>query len=294
MSSDTDKEPVRVFGGVDPKYGHRDSARVFLQSIPYDGTSTWGKGADKGFDLFLEACENMELYDIETDSEVYKQGVHIVPALKDFSSPEAMYASVLANTRELLKTGKFLTFFGGEHSVSIGVIKAFSEQYENLTVLQIDAHADLRPEYLGTKYNHACAVHQASNITNLIQVGIRSMDVEEKEHMDFSKVYFAENIEGRTSWMQESIDQMTDQVYVTVDLDAFDPSIMPSTGTPEPGGFQWYPMVNYLKMVFSQKNVVGFDLVELAPIETLHAPQFLVAKLYYKMLSYKFELNKAV
>lgn len=294
MNKDADKEPERVFGGVDPKYGHPDSARVFLQSIPYDGTSTWGKGADKGFDLFLEACENMELYDIETDSEVYKQGVHIVPALKDFPSPEAMYAAVLANTRELLKTGKFLTFFGGEHSVSIGVIEAFSGQYENLTVLQIDAHADLRPEYLGTKYNHACAVHQASKITNLIQVGIRSMDVEEKEHMDFSKVYFAEDIEGKTSWMQESIDQMTEHVYVTVDLDAFDPSIMPSTGTPEPGGFQWYPMVNYLKMVFSQKNVVGFDLVELAPVEALHAPQFLVAKLYYKMLSYKFELNKDV
>lgn len=294
MNKDADKEQDRVFAGEGAEFGLPENARIFLQSIPYDGTSTWGKGADKGFELFLNALENMELYDIETNSEVYRQGVHILPPLKGFATPEEMYGSVLEKTRQLLKTDKFLTFFGGEHSVSIGVIEAFSGHYENLTVLQIDAHADLRPEYLGTKYNHACAVHQASKITNLIQVGIRSMDVEEKEHMDFSKVYFAEDIEGKTSWMQESIDQMTEDVYVTVDLDAFDPSVMPSTGTPEPGGFQWYPLVKYLKMVFSQKNVVGFDLVELAPVEALHAPQFLVAKLYYKMLSYKFELNKVV
>jgi len=290
MSSDPDKGLTRTFGGIEPQFAQEETSRIYLQSIPYDGTSTWGKGADKGFELFLEACENMELYDIETDSEVYRQGVFILPPLKDFLSAEAMYETVLHRTRELLGTGKFLTFFGGEHSVSIGLIQAYTEKFDHLTVLQIDAHTDLRPEYLGTPYNHACAVYQASKTTNLIQVGIRSMDIAEKEHMNVDKVYFAQDIDGKTDWMQESIDKMTDDVYVTVDLDALDPSIMPATGTPEPGGLQWYTLITYLRMVFSQKNVVGFDIVELAPIEELHAPQFLVAKLYYKMLSYKFQL----
>ncbi len=292
MNSNLDKSLARTFGGIEPEFAQKDVARIFLQSIPYDGTSTWGKGADKGFEMFLEACENMELYDIETDSEVYRQGVHILPSLKNFSTPEEMYDMVLKNTRELLKTGKFLTFFGGEHSVSIGLIQAYHEKFDRLTVLQIDAHADLRPEYLGTKYNHACAVFQASKTTNLVQVGIRSMDVSEKEHMNYDQVYFAHEINDRSDWMQKSIDQMTDDVYITVDLDVLDPSIMPATGTPEPGGMKWYTLLRYLKMVFSQKHVAGFDIVELAPIDTLHAPQFLVAKLYYKMLSYKFELSK--
>ncbi|HAQ36922.1 MAG TPA: agmatinase [Saprospirales bacterium] len=290
MSSDPDKGLKRTFGGIEPVFAQEDTSRIYLQSIAYDGTSTWGKGADKGFELFLEACENMELYDIETDSEVFRQGVFILPPLKDFLSAEAMYETVLLRTRELLGTGKFLTFFGGEHSVSIGLIQAYTEKYNHLTVLQIDAHADLRPEYLGTPYNHACAVYQASKTTNLIQVGIRSMDIVEKEHMNVDKVYFAQDIEGKTEWMQESIDKMTKDVYVTVDLDALDPSIMPATGTPEPGGLLWYTLITYLRMVFSQKNVVGFDIVEFAPIEALHAPQFLVAKLYYKMLNYKFQL----
>lgn len=283
-----------IFGGISKKLANKDFAKVWLQSIPYDGTSTWGKGADKGFKAFLDATENMELYDIETDSEAYRKGVHILDSLDGFDTPEAMFEAVYASTQELLANhgDKFLTFMGGEHSISIGLIKAFYEHYEDLTILQIDAHADQRATYHGTDYNHACAVYDAGQNANLIQVGIRSMELEERENMDYSKTYFAHEMYQKTDWMQKSIGQMTDKVYITFDLDAFDPSIMPATGTPEPGGLDWYTTMNYLRQVFASKEVVGFDIVELAPIKNFHAPQFLVAKLYYKMLSYKFHFSK--
>jgi len=279
---------MKRFAGILEKYTSFDIAQIILQSIPYDGTSSWGKGADKGFAAFLDAAENMELYDIETNSEVYKKGIHIPEAWNDFNSPEQMFNHVYAGTQKLLKEDKFLTFFGGEHSVSIGVIKAFYEKHKDLTVLQLDAHADLRPSYDGSAYNHACAVYDASQHCNLIQVGIRSMDISEREHMDMYKTYFGDEIATSKDWMNASIEQMTDDVYITLDLDVLDPSIMPATGTPEPGGMSWYGLTTYLSAVFENKNVVGFDLVELAPIEGLKASQFLVAKLYYKMLSYKF------
>lgn len=282
---------MRTFAGVDERYSNYDDAAVLLQSIPYDGTSTWGKGADAGFTPFLDALENMELYDIETDSEAYRHGVHILPAIKENESPESMFKAVYDKSRELLASGKYLTCFGGEHSVSIGVIKAHYEKYKDLTVLQLDAHADLRDSYGGTPYNHACALHDASQNTNLIQVGIRSADSSEMKYLNRQKCYFAEDIYGDESWMDKSIAQMTDQVYLTIDLDAFDPSIMPATGTPEPGGLLWNTTIKYLRKVFEAKTVVGFDITEFAPLEGQHAPQFLVAKLYYKLLSYKFKYN---
>lgn len=279
----------RTFAGIPAEYGDRNSANIYLQSIPYDGTSTWGKGADKGFEAFLEAAENMELYDIETDSEVYLRGIHLLDESPTFDSPEAMFHYTYHNTKELLKEGKFLTFFGGEHSISIGLIKAHYEQFDDLTVLQIDAHADLRPSYEGTDYNHACAVYDASKNCNLIQVGIRSMDVTEKEHMNDEKTYFAHDILDHQDWMEQAVQQMTDQVYITIDLDAFDSSIMPATGTPEPGGMNWHMITKFLRKVCQHSEVVGFDIVELAPIAGNHAPQYLAAKLYYKLLSYIFE-----
>ncbi|MCB9236022.1 MAG: agmatinase [Bacteroidia bacterium] len=280
-----------TFAGVEEEFGRKETAKIYLQHIPFDGTSTWGKGADQGFDAFMDAAANMELYDIETDSEVYTHGVHVLPAITEDRSAEHMYEAVYASTQKLLKENKFLTFFGGEHSVSIGIIKAHYEHFEDLTVLQIDAHTDLRPEFHGTPYNHACAVYDASKNCNLIQVGIRSMDISENEHLDRDKCFFAHQIHGNTVWMEEAIAKMTGKVYITFDLDAFDPSIMPATGTPEPGGLDWYTTITFLRKVFEQRNVVGFDLVELAPIKGLKAPQFLAAKLYYKMLSYKFCLK---
>lgn len=279
---------MKTFAGIEEEYADRKTSAIYLQSIPYDGTSTWGKGADEGFDAFMDAAENMELYDIETDSEIYKKGIHLLAPSPNFKTPEEMFKYTYENTKSLLKDDKFLTFFGGEHSISIGLIKAHYEHFDNLTVLQIDAHADLRPSYGGTPYNHACAVYDASKNCNLIQVGIRSMDISEKEHMDYDKVYFADEIRYGGTWDEDSISKMTDNVYITFDLDAFDPSIMPATGTPEPGGLHWYLVTNYLQKIFEQKNVVGFDIVELAPIKGYKSSQFLAAKLYYKMLSYKF------
>jgi agmatinase len=282
----------KTYAGIDQQYGKLENAKTVLLQVPYDGTSTWGKGADKGPEAFLDASENMELYDIETDSQVYKEGVYLGEIIEENSSPEAMVDEVHRTVKKYLNKKKMLTLIGGEHSVSIGAIRAHNEFYNNLTVLQLDAHADLRPEYMGSKYNHACALYEASQTSNLIQVGIRSMDAIEKTVMDYDKVFFAHEMANDDTWMESAIDLMTNDVYITIDLDAFDPSIMPSTGTPEPGGMLWYETLEFLKMVFESKNVVGFDIVELAPNEHNKSSDFLAAKLYYKMLTYKFKTEE--
>ena len=182
----------RVFAGVPEAFGGYDKAKVVLIPVPYDGTSTWVKGADKGPEAFLNAAENMELYDIETDSEVYEQGVFLADPVLENASPESMTAAVKAAVSKGIQDEKLVSLFGGEHSISIGSIQAHKEAFPNLTVLQIDAHADLRPSYHGSECNHACALHWASKNTNLIQVGIRSMDISEKEHMDYGKTFFAQ------------------------------------------------------------------------------------------------------
>lgn len=277
------------YAGIPDKYARIDEAKVVLIPVPYDGTSSWGKGSDKGPEAFLHASENMELYDIETRSEVYKKGIYLAPAVTENASPEKMVDVVHKTVKNYINQEKFVTIFGGEHSISIGTIRAFNECFEDLTVVQIDAHADLRPEYEGSTCNHACAVYEASQNCNLIQVGIRSMDVSEKEHMDENQTYFAHDMVTDDDWMDDAIGQMTPNVFITIDLDAFDPSIMPSTGTPEPGGLLWYETMEFLKMMFKKKNVVGFDIVELCPNENEKSSDFLAAKLYYKMLSYKFK-----
>jgi agmatinase len=280
----------RTFAGIEESFHQLSKAEIVLIPVPYDGTSTWVKGADRGPDAFLEAAENMEIYDIETESEVYRQGIHLAEAITENSSPEAMTEAVHKTVAGHLKNKKFVTLFGGEHSISIGAIRAFMEEYSDLTVLQIDAHADLRPEYHGSKCNHACAVFEASQKANLIQVGIRSMDQEERQYMNESQVYFAHHIrESRSAtWISEMVDHCTENVFITIDLDAFDPGVMPSTGTPEPGGLTWYQVLDIVKAVNRSKNIVGFDIVELCPNENNKAPDFLAAKLYYKMLSYIF------
>lgn len=280
-------KPV-TFGGIPDPFASAEAAAVWLLSIPYDGTSTWGKGADRGWQAFLESAENMELYDRETDSEVYRQGIHLLPPLTENRDPETVYRAVLAKTKELLTHDKLLTFFGGEHAISIGVIEAFGDHYPQLNVLQLDAHADLRPSYLGSPYNHACALHAASQRHRLIQVGLRSMDRSETPYLREGHYFLAEEMYGQQDWMEESLRLIDGPVYLTIDLDVLDPGIMPATGTPEPGGLDWNTLLRYLRKLFQQYQVVGFDLVELAPIKGLPAPNFLAAKLYYKLLSYYF------
>ncbi|MGB0896288.1 MAG: agmatinase [Flavobacteriaceae bacterium] len=280
------------YAGIPNEYAKLENSNIVLIPVPYDGTSTWQKGADKGPKAFLNASENMELYDIETDSEVYRKGIYLAPAVTENSTPEAMVEDVHRVVKTYINKKKFVTIFGGEHSISIGTIRAFNESFNNLTVLQLDAHADLRKTYEGSSCNHACAVYEASQTTNLIQVGIRSMDAVEKTVMDLDKVFFAQDMVNDDYWMENTIDLMTNNVFITIDLDVFDPSILPSTGTPEPGGLLWYETLEYLKKVFKEKNVVGFDIVELCPHKNEKSSDFLAAKLYYKMLSYKFELDK--
>ncbi len=279
---------TKTYAGIPEKYGKLETAKVVLIPVPYDGTSTWQKGADKGPEAFLNASENMELYDIETNSEVYKEGIFLADPVTESTSPEAMVEAVHATTKKYINKNKFVTLFGGEHSISIGTIRAFNECFDNLTVLHIDAHADLRKEYEGSTCNHACAVYEASQNTNLVQVGIRSMDVSERTVMNEEKVFFAHEMALNEYWMDNVIDQLTGNVFITFDLDALDPSILPSTGTPEPGGLFWYETLEFLRRVFEEKNVVGFDIVELCPNEIDKSSDFAAAKLYYKMISYKF------
>ena len=282
-----------TYAGIPAENATYENSKVVLVTVPYDGTSTWGKGADKGPELFLDASENMELYDIETDTEPYLQGVYMAGEVSEKSSPEKMVEAVYQKTKELVKDReKLFTLIGGEHSVSIGSIRAVGEEYHNLTVLQLDAHTDLRPEYHGSKNNHACAVFEANQKHKLVQVGIRSMDAEEKQYLPHKRVFFAHEIAKNDNWIKDVLDKVSGNVYITIDLDAFDPSIAPSTGTPEPGGLQWYPTLKLLKKVFKKCNVVAFDIVELMDSAQAKPTAFLAAKLYYKMLAYYHKYNK--
>ncbi|GGF76114.1 agmatinase [Wenyingzhuangia marina] len=280
------------YANIASEYAKKETAKVVLIPVPYNGTDSWQKGSDKGPEAILKASESIELYDIETDSEVYKQGIFLADAISENKTPETMSAAVYENVKTYLNTKKFVTIVGGEHSVSIGTIKAFNEHFDNLTVLQIDAHAGIRKEYKGSKINHSCSMYHASQVTNLVQVGVRSMGHIEKTVIDYDKVFFAHDLATDDYWMENAIEAMTDNVYISFDLDGFDPSIMPSVGNPEPGGLFWYETLDFLRKVFEEKNVVGFDLVELCPNEHDKTSDALAAKLYYKMLSYKFELEK--
>ena len=283
-----------TYAGIPAENATYENSKVVLVTVPYDGTSTWGKGADKGPELFLDASENMELYDIETDSEPYLQGVYRAGEVSENSTPEKMVEAVYNKTKERIKDReKLFTLIGGEHSVSIGSIRAVGEEYKQLTVLQLDAHTDLRPEFHGSKNNHACAVFEANQKHKLVQVGIRSMDAEEKQYLPHNRVFFAHEIANNENWIKEVLEKVTGNVYITIDLDAFDPSIAPSTGTPEPGGLQWYPTLKLLKKVFKKCNVVAFDIVELMDSPQAKPTAFLAAKLYYKMLAYYFKYSES-
>lgn len=278
---------MKTYAGIPAENAQLKDAQVMLVTVPYDGTSTWGKGADKGPELFLDASENMELYDIETATEPYLKGIYYDGEITENSSPEAMTEVVYQKTKELLQhENKLFTLFGGEHSVSIGAIRAVGEKFENLTVLQLDAHTDLRPSYHGSTSNHACAVFEANEKHHLVQVGIRSCDVEEMQYVPKDRCFWAHEIHQNENWIDDVLEKVQGNVYITIDLDAFDPAIAPSTGTPEPGGLEWYSTLKLLRKVFEKCNVVGFDIVELMDSPYAKPTAFLAAKLYYKMLAY--------
>lgn len=277
-----------TYAGVPEEFSKLEQSKIVLIPVPYDGTSTVQKGADKGPEAFLNASNNMELYDIETDTEVYQQGVYLVDPVAENASPEVLVEAVHQTTKKYIKKNKFVTIFGGEHAVSIGTIRAFNDMFPSLTVLHIGAHAHLQKNHDGSSVNNACALYEASQTTNLIQVGIRSMSAKEKTIADIDKTYFAHEMAVDDTWIDSAIDQMTDNVFINFSLSGLDISIMPNTCSPLPGGLFWYETLDFLKQVFAEKNVVGFDIVDLYPSVKQKASDFLAAKLYYKMLSYKF------
>lgn len=274
------------FGDLPPQFRSKANSRIVIVPVPYDKTSTWIKGADKGPQAIIEASANMELYDIETDSEVYRLGIFTDRPVISRTGPEKMVRQVAKRVKRYLENGKFVVVVGGEHSVSIGTVEAHAKKFKNISVLQLDAHSDLRDKYHGSKYNHACVMARIKEFCPIVQVGIRSMDSCEKKNMDYKRVFFAENIWNNKKWIDKVISKLTENVYVTIDLDCLDPSLMPSTGTPEPGGLFWYDCLTLLRKLSRAKRIVGFDVVELCPNKQNKSPDFLAAKLIYKLLSY--------
>lgn len=276
------------YGGLDNEFTAYENARIVILPVPYDGTSTWLKGADKGPQAILEASANMELYDIETDSEVYTQGIATLEAVTEDQSPEAMSDAVEKQVDAILMDKKFPVLLGGEHSVSIGSIRAFAKHYENFSVLQLDAHSDMRDNYEGSDHNHACVMARAKEMATVAQVGIRSSCIEEKHNIDSDRIFYAHEIKESSTWMYDVSERLNDNVYITIDLDVFDPAYMPSTGTPEPDGLTYREVINFLKLINERHNIIGLDIVELCPNEMNKAPDFLASKLIYQLLSMKF------
>ncbi|MBW2977491.1 agmatinase [Candidatus Woesearchaeota archaeon] len=276
------------YGAIEEKeFYSYDKSKFVIVSAPYEGTVTWGKGTAKGPSAIIKASQNMELYDEELDKENYKAGICTLKELEAADSPEKMVDEIEKTGSSLIKDGKIPVMLGGEHSISTGLVRAFKKKYDDLSVLQLDAHADLRQEYEGSKYSHASVMARVREICPAVQVGIRSLSVEESEWIkkDNLPIFFAKDIHDSTDWMDDAISKLSDNVYITIDLDVFDPSILSATGTPEPGGLRWYQVVKFLRKVCEQKNIVGFDVVELAPSGDISC-DFLAAKLVYKLVGY--------
>jgi agmatinase len=276
---------LKNFYNLPEQYSDFKKSLIAVIPVPFDLTSTWKKGADHGPDAVLDASCQVELYDIETDSEAFRYGIFTHTEKIDLSSPESMVKSVRKTADNYLKLGKLPVVVGGEHTVSIGAVQAAAGHFENLSVLQLDAHTDLREIYEGSELNHACVMARIKENCPFVQAGIRSMDSSEKAAVDYDSVFFAEKIRNSETWHDSLLNRLSDNVYITLDLDVFDPSVMPSTGTPEPGGLGWYEVIGLLRKVFKNKNVCGFDVVELCP-DGNHSAEFLAAKLIYKMITY--------
>jgi agmatinase len=277
------------FCGKDAHQADYRSAKIIVFPVPYDHTATWQKGADLGPEAILEASTHVELYDIETGIEVYLYGIHTfqLPHLPKY--PEELTRSIRKNFSSFIKDGKFPVMLGGNHSITPGAVQGIKKYFSDLCVLQLDAHADLRESYNGSPFNHACVMARIKEICPAVQVGIRSLEREEYEKLDRSRIFFARDIIFQDDWIDNVVELLSSHVYVTIDLDVFDPSIMPSTGTPEPGGLGWYQITGLLNKVATERHVVGFDVVELMPNKHNKSPDFIAAKLVYQFLSYIFK-----
>jgi agmatinase len=279
------------FGGTTPTTSDFEHARVVILPVPLDRTTSYVPGTRTGPHEILVASSHMELWDEETQTDVHSVGIYTLPEMEfPFASMDEVVDEIRRIAAEIVNRGKFPVILGGEHSITPPVVAAVAAKHKGLSVLQIDAHADLRDSFMGTPHNHACAMRRTLDHAPLTQVGIRSLSSEEAADIPSLKtrVFYDFNMRQDPSWMDRVVDSLSDTVYITIDVDGFDPAIMPSTGTPEPGGLSWYEGLALLRRVIERRTVVGCDIVELSPMPGNAAPNFLCAKLLYKILSYRF------
>lgn len=282
------------FGGIaEEEFSSFENSRIIVWPVSYEGTVSYGGGTGKGAMAVIDASRNMELYEEETDAEIYKLGIHTVPETPSIDPPEQMMKALYDRAKDLVSSGKFVTMIGGEHSVSAPVIRAHAEKYADISVLQIDAHADLRDTYDGTPHSHASIMARVVKDMQIpaVQVGIRSISVDEARVVDQlpTRIFWAKDIVGRSDWWEDAVEGLTDNVYLTIDIDGLDPSLVSATGTPEPGGLGWYETIGLIRTLARKRNVVGMDLTEYSYVEGQNASAFLCAKLIYKTLGFVFE-----
>lgn len=279
------------FCALPAEFSNFEHSKVVIMPIPYEQTTSYKKGTQKGPSAIIRASQNLELYDDELDKEIYTIGIctlpELIPDLADYRKNLELIEEV---TTSIITKEKFPVALGGEHTISVGLVKSFAKTKTNFSVLQLDAHADLRQSYQDTPYNHACVMRRILDYTPAVQVGIRSVS---KKEADFAKsrklpIYYARDLQKSNHWMDNVLSDLEENVYITIDLDVFDPSIIPAVGTPEPGGLDWYVMLELLHHVAKEKNILGFDVVELCPQPGQHASDFAAAKLIYKLLGYIF------
>ncbi|MFQ5925022.1 MAG: agmatinase [Dehalococcoidia bacterium] len=281
--------PRRNFAGIPEQYADLETSRVVILPIPYDSTSDWRSGSRDGPMAIIDASQYLELYDHELDREIHLAGIHTFPELApSMKGPEQTVERVYNVVSDLVGKGRLVAMLGGEHSLTVGMVKAFSERFDRLCVLQLDAHADLRDEYQGTKYSHACVMRRVLECCPIVQVGLRTLSAEEHRFLTQNQMrpFFAQGRPLDQPSLDEMVAALSEEVYVTIDLDVLDPSIMSAVSTPEPGGMGWYETLRVLRQVTEQRRVVGFDLVELCPKEGPISCAFLAAKLAYKLIGY--------
>lgn len=288
----------KIYGGLEEEYSNFKKAKAVIVQVPFDKTTTYIHGTKNGPAAIIDASRYMERFDDELNQETFRIGIHTLEALSvDNLSSEEMVARVYAQVGELLKSNKFPVVLGGEHSVSVGSVKAFRDVYPNLSVLHLDAHNDMRDELFGSKLNHGCVARRISEVCPIVQVGTRSMSKEEKDFLTTQangrvKTISVYDILEMPMWKDTVTNSLSENVYVSIDLDVFDPALVPATGTPEPGGIGWYELLSLLREVAKDRKIVGFDVVELCPIQGNVAPDFLAAKLIYRLLGYIFPVRK--
>jgi agmatinase len=269
-----------------------ENAKFVIQSAPYEYTSSYLEGSAKGPKAIIGASHYVEFYDEELDSETLKKAPVATLTPIDFGNRVDAEAIELIEkeTEKLLNDGKFVVSFGAEHTVTYGFVKAFAKKFDDLTVLQIDAHSDLRESYHDNIYSHASVMARVKDMgINLCQAGIRAQCIEEAEEIKRNPkihTFYAHQIRNNSNWVKEIVSKMTDNVYITIDADGFDPSIIPAVGTAEPNGLFWNETLDLLRETCKQKNVVGFDIVECAPMEGSILSEYTLAKLAYRIMGY--------